>query len=400
MIGTEALEQKVNATCEVFPWYRSLLQHSGPWELEHLPLVTAGILEQFYYSGPPEVDASLSAYSTSGTSSGKRKSIYYSEQDDEHYIGIKTKLFGDWLRGGSIRKALADMGTGHAASTALTIFGRLGLEAQSISFESPVERHIERLESFRPDLLYTMPSILEQIIRASPDPSRYGIKKIILVGEIATPEWRRKMAMLLGIGPEDILDTYGSIEIGTIASYSHELGKYVIADGLYAEGIGTDRLEEGFEPAPDHEQVLVLTSTVRSMFPALRYVTYDVVRDLQTIEVNGELKQIFTCISKRIGPELKHGEKISLYDIEDVIYQFVDDAETRVKVQNNRLSIHIKSGSLDDTAIPLIQQSIEDKIPEIGMMIRNRILHSIEVHAVKDNVSFERGKVKTKKIYY
>ncbi|UUZ90170.1 hypothetical protein LJK87_29875 [Paenibacillus sp. P25] len=146
--------------------------------------------------------------------------------------------------------------------------------------------------------------------------------------------------------------------------------------------------------------MLVLTSTVRSMFPALRYVTYDVVRDLQTIEVNGELKQIFTCISKRIGPELKHGEKISLYDIEDVIYQFVDDAETRVKVQNNRLSIHIKSDSLDDTAIPLIQQSIEDKIPEIGMMIRNRILHSIEVHAVKDNVSFERGKVKTKKIYY
>ena len=387
-----------------YPWYDSLLrQHAAeasPLTPERFPLLTSDVLERFYYSQPPADESSLSVYYTSGTSTGKRKAIYYSAQDDDRYIEIKTMLFGKWLRGEPTRKAMADLGTGHAASTALDVFRQLGLECVSISFEQPIEEHIERLEAFRPDLLYTMPSILEQIANASADPSQYGIKKIILVGEIASSEWQRKYAAAFGIRPHDMLDTYGSMEIGTIASYSHELGKYVLAPGLYAEGIKPESLQEKIEPLLPNERILVLTSFVRTSFPALRYVTYDVVRDLETVVIDGVPRQCFACISKRVGSELKHGEKISLYDIEEAIYGYVETAEVKVQFSDNRLTVLIYGKSLNEAIIPSIQKAIERKIPEIGQMIRNRLIQSIEVRAVQDRESLVRAKIKKKKFYY
>lgn len=118
------------------------------------------------------------------------------------------------------------------------------MEGRSIAFELPIERHIEELQTFQPDLLYTMPSILDHIVYATENPRAFGIRKIMLVGEIAPPEWQRNMARLFGLDPSDIIDTYGSIEIGTIAYYSHDLGRYILVDGLFAEGIGAQELDE------------------------------------------------------------------------------------------------------------------------------------------------------------
>src|SRR5690606_27206073 len=111
---------------------------------EQLPLLTSDILERYYYTQSAEDDKRYSVYRTSGTSSGIRKAVLYSKSDDEHYIGLKTKLFADWLRGHRFRRAIADLGTGHAASTASIVFERLGLEYDAISFETPIEQHIER----------------------------------------------------------------------------------------------------------------------------------------------------------------------------------------------------------------------------------------------------------------
>ncbi|MFC0215145.1 hypothetical protein ACFFK0_22365 [Paenibacillus chartarius] len=406
------LQRKIRETVRVFPWYGGLLP-AGKMDsiapsqltLDDLPLMTAPLLEKHYYASPPrsDTDGPLSVYRTSGTSTGIRKSIYYSEEDDRHYIDIRTRLYGDWLQctANSLQRALADMGTGHAASTAVTIFERLGLTTESLSYELPVARHIERLEAFRPDVLYTMPSILDRIVHAASDPARFGIRKIILVGEIATPAWQRGIASAFGIAPEDILDTFGSIEIGTIAAYSHAHGKYLLAEGLHAEGIAPERLEEGFEPLADNEQVLVLTSWVRSYFPALRFVTYDVVRDLQTIEVDGTPRQAFTCIAKRIGPELKHGEKISIYDIEAVVAAQLPDAQTRVQLRDNRLTVLLRSSSLESAMLPAIRTAIEHKIPEIGSMIGSGILESIEVRAADEgHEAFARPTGKSKKLHY
>jgi phenylacetate-coenzyme A ligase PaaK-like adenylate-forming protein len=304
------------------------------------------------------------------------------------------------IAGSGCTRALADMGTGHAANTALAIFERLGLVSSSIPFELPIEQHIERIQTFKPDLLYTMPSILDHIVYAAEDPRSLGIRKIILVGEIATVEWQRNMARLFGLKPQDITDTYGSIEMGTIAYYSHDLGRYIFADGIVAEAIGTEALGKGWTPLGVGEGILVLTSTVRRLLPAIRFVTYDVVRDFRTVKIDGTEKQSFGSIVKRVGRELKHGEKISIYDIEQVVYRHLQDAMIRVQVSNNALTVYIQSRSAVPSAVPAIREEIRECIPEIGLMIRNHLLDDIEVILAADGGKLQTGQVKNKKLYY
>lgn len=208
------------------------------------------------------------------------------------------------------------------------------------------------------------------------------------------------MAGMFGIEPRDIIDTYGSIEIGTIAYYSHDHGRYIFADGIFAEGIGVQELDEEVRPLRNNESILVLTSTVRKMLPALRFVTYDVVRDFRPVMIDGVEQQSFESIVKRVGQELKHGEKISLYDIEQVVYRHIEDAIIRVKVKNNALSIYIKSKSVKPSIIPVIKEEIRECIPEIGMMIRNHLLDDIEIIIVAKGDSLASGQVKNKKLYY
>lgn len=394
------LQQKVLEVIEVFPWYKDLISsEQREYSLQNLPLMTSELMDTHYYN-QTAADPSLAVYRTSGTSSGRRKAIVYSEEDDRNYVDIKTKLYAKLLAGSGCSRALADMGTGHAANTALDIFERLGMESCSIPFELPIGEHIERLQAFQPDLLYTMPSILDHIVYAAADPRSFGIRRIILVGEIASPEWQRNMAALFGIEPRDITDTYGSIEIGTIAYYDHDLDRYIFTDGIVAEGIGAGELGEELEPLGKDESILVLTSEVRRMLPAIRFVTYDVVRDFRTVMIEGVEKQSFGAIVKRVGKELKHGEKISLYDIEQVVYRHLEDAIIRVKVKNNALAVYIKSKSADPSVIAAIRSDIRECIPEIGQMITNHLLRDIEVILAADGEQLEGGKVKNKKLYY
>ncbi|MEK4007649.1 2,3-diaminopropionate biosynthesis protein SbnA [Paenibacillus sp. FSL H3-0333] len=395
----EQWRDKVNEVIRYFPWYQDLIgnEHVN-YSLEQLPLMTSDLLDTHYYNNEP--DASLAVYRTLGTSTGRRKSIVYSEEDEQHYIDIKTRLFGELLQRSGCTRALADMGTGHAANTALAIFARLGLVNSSIPFELPVEQHIERIQAFQPDLLYTMPSILDHIVYAAEDPRAFGIRKIILVGEIATREWQQNMARLFGLKPQDITDTYGSIEIGTIAYYSHELGRYLLADGIVAEAVGTEIVGEGLDPLASGEGILVLTSSVRKLLPALRFVTYDVVRDFRTVQVDGVERQSFQSIVKRVGRELKHGEKISIYDIEQVVYRHLQQARVRVGVSHNALSVYIQSRSAAPSCVPVIREEIRACIPEIGLMIANHLLDDIEVILTADDRELAGGQVKNKKLYY
>ncbi|TVY09489.1 CoF synthetase [Paenibacillus cremeus] len=412
MSESEVLQLKVRQMEEHFPWYSewraSQAAGSGNGDertggaLESFPLITAGVLETFYYTAVPPFEhrPELYRYQTSGTSSGRRKTIYYSEKDEARYLQVKTRVFAELVKRSGASTALADMGTGHAAATSLAVFRQLGLKAEAVSFQLPIEHHLERLAECRPHLLYTMPSILDRILLASPDPAGYGIRDVILVGEIASPAWRQRAAERLGIGAEHITDTYGSIEIGTIAYYSHAHGRYLLADGVLAEGVAAEALEEGIEPLAEDERVLVLTSLVRDLFPSLRFVTYDVVRDLRPIVVDGVLRQSFQSIVKRIGSELKHGEKISLYDIEDVVFRHLSEASVRVKVAGNALTVYVYSPKLTDALLQAIQRDLTDRIPEIGEMIRGRMLGEIRLIGGTFDDSSHRSTVKNKKIFY
>ncbi|QAY65220.1 AMP-binding protein [Paenibacillus protaetiae] len=399
----QQLRELVEQTCAAFPWYKALLPNGGERaevRLDELPLINGQLLERHYYTA--SMGGAFAVYRTSGTSSGGRKAIAYSKQDERHYLEVKAKLYDRLTAGAGIKRALADMGTGHAASTALDVFRRLGWEADAIPFEEPVEKHVLKLLQMKPDLLYTMPSILDRIIAASDDPSAFGVRRILLVGEVASPQWRRRAAERFGIGEDDIVDTYGSIEIGTIAYYDSVTGRYLFADGITAETVPAEALGEGFEPLPGGEAVLVLTSRLRDHFPALRFVTYDVVRDFAEIEIDGERVPSFAGIVKRIGKELKHGEKISVYDIEDAVYRFADQAQVKVAAYGRKLSVQIASDSITDERLGLIREAIEHQIPEIGSMIRGGLLDGIDVSLSKPQLSAAGGAipVKSKKMHY
>lgn len=389
-------------TARHFPWYRQLPGWNAA-AFARLPLMTAAVLEKHYYTAdnPLAGSGDHSGYRTSGTSSGLRKTIYYSARDEADYMRIKLDAFRALLGDRSYRSAASDMGTGHAEATAADVFRSLGMEVHTLSYREPIGMHVDRLRRIRPEVLYTMPSILERILLTADDPSSFGIRQVILVGETAAPGWIGRTAERLGIAPERIADTYGSIEIGTIAYYSARHGRYLLTEGLYAEGIGAETLGDGYAPLSDpDEQVLVLTSAVRESFPALRYVTYDVVRDLRPIVVDGAPRQSFRSIVKRIGPDLKHGEKISIYDIEDVVYRHVRDAGVRVNVAGNALRIHLHGAEADGRLLGRIREELQERIPEIGAMIRGGLLGGIEVLAETYDDANNRGAVKNKKIFY
>ncbi|PLT47154.1 Cysteine synthase [Paenibacillus pasadenensis] len=370
--------------------------------LEGLPLLTASALERHYYAegNPLAAQPGLNVYRTSGTSSGRRKAIYYSPQDEADYLRVKLDVFRELLAGGEWRTAVSDMGTGHAEATAGEVFRELGLSVETLPFRLPIAEHVAALERLRPEVLYTMPSILDRILAAAARPAELGIRRVLLVGELASPGWRRAAAARLGLTELDIADTYGSIEIGTIASYSPEHGRYLLADGLLAEGVPAEALGDGLEPLPEGEAVLVLTSALREAFPALRYVTYDVVRDLRPIVAGGRLRQSFAGLVKRIGPDLKHGEKISLYDIEDAVSRRLPDARLRVEVRGNRLAIGIDSPSASDEEFELAGRDVEARIPAIGEMIRSGLLEGIAVRRVRLGDEAAEGPIKRKKIFY
>lgn len=398
--------RKIRQVLDVFPWYAQLLAAEGldirtVQSLQMLPLITSELLERHYYQTEPPFEPrdDVTRYRTSGTSSRRRKTIYYSAEDESRYIRIKSELFHRIIAPSGATTALSDMGTGHAASTAPEIFDRIGIQADTIAFQQPIEEHLERLRTLRPHLLYTMPSILDRILAASAeDPSSYGIRHVVLVGEIASPAWLRSVAERLRLGQESITDTYGSIEIGTIAYYSHEHGRYLFAEGIEAEGIPAQALYDDVEPLPENESVLVLTSWARDLFPAIRYVTYDIVRDLRPIVVDGQSRMSFQAIVRRIGTELKHGEKISVYDIEDVVYRHLKEATVRVHVQSNALTVHIDSKDKTPEIYERIELELQDRIPEIGIMIRGGLLHAIRV--VPSEISYDARVLKHKRIFY
>lgn len=414
MRDSNILQQALVRSRRYMPWYEGWLRRSigreldemaqePRLELEHLPLMTHTVLEELYYTDDnPLADRShVHYYRTSGTSSGRRKAIYYSEADEEDYIRFKLQVYRQILGSGQYRSAIADMGTGHAEATSIEVFRRLGMNAESIPFQAPIEQHLKRLALCKPEVLYTMPSILDRILNASIDATEYGIRHVILVGEMASPAWIQLTAKRLGIGADHITDTYGSIEIGTIAYYSHEHGRYLLTDGLLAEGVRPEQLDADLEPLVNAEEsVLVLTSGHREAFPAIRYVTYDVVRDLRPIMVDGRLRQSFSSIVKRIGPDLKHGEKISIYDIENVVLRHLHAGSVQVKVAHNALIVYIFHSTAEQAILQRIKHDIEQQIPEIGAMIQSGILGEIQVIRGDGEPGAGTTSVKHKKIWY
>ncbi|WP_226351119.1 hypothetical protein [Pseudonocardia sp. ICBG601] len=366
-----------------FDWYRDMLDTAGAHRtgrLADLPLLDSEILTRHYYGDTREVPGTH-AFFTSGTSGGARKQILYCEQDDADYIAHRGDLFTKFLTGiAPDEVAVADLGTGHAAASARQIFTDLGLQARDIDFRAPLPEHLERLSEWQPAVLFTMPMILDRIMAALPEPD-FRPRKIMVVGDVAPAAWRAGVAHWFGISPNDVMDVFGSIEIGAIGYSCAETGLYHFHDHIVAEVVSPDTVVPGASPRPPGDGLLLLTSTARRQFPALRYVTGDLVAGLRTIRRYGRDVQVFDRIEGRITSDYKHGERLSGHDLTHVMatvfpgrpFEAMDDGHLRIRVAGDPVT---------DEEQRALRAAVADVAPDVATMVDSGLVRPIEVEAV------------------
>lgn len=377
------LQQLVQQHAQTFLWYAALIESSSAnsKHLDRLPVMTEAILTRHYYHDEQPLPDPVYSYLTSGTRTGKRKRIRYSQRDQQLYLQQRTSIIQEFCGTGHLR-ACADLGTGHAAATAGQIFESMGCQVELIDFSRPIEDHIQVLNRFQPDIFFTMPMILDRLIVSGK--LDFQPKKIIVVGDVASSSWQASVLAYFALPSNSLLDLYGSIEIGAIAHYRHDIGRYLLDEYLLPEVVDTHEIY------PDAHYkgnggLLLLTSFARSYFPAVRFVTDDLIEGFSHELVDGELRYIFTRCLGRYSTEYKHGEKINLCDISDVLAKHLPLRRYDLDDSNGRLTIRIGDLSVDEVIIRAIRQDLLRRNPDVEQMIASNLVEDIHILCVNEH---------------
>jgi fumarate---(S)-2,3-diaminopropanoate ligase len=356
-----------------FEWYAGLLRRSGfvarP-ELSRVPILREVDLGATYYAAERQEVEGSRVFVTSGTTTGVPKSVDWPPLDHARYVGHRAALFRPAVAGGCVT-ACADLGTGHAAASALEIFDLAGLRGSELEVARPIGEHVEFLRSTRPDVLYTMPMILERIVAAG-GPG-YTPRLIVVLGDLAPPEWRVAMAQRLGIDSDRILDVFGSIEVGAIAYSDETTGGYLFHDHIIPEVIPA--------PRPDHPSagLLVLTSLERDGFPAVRYVAGDVVDRLGRIDSAGATRWGYERHLGREGNELKHGEMLSVEAIAVAMAAAAPGVAWDMRRNGLEVVIVLDRGEHTDQLASRIRGAVRAAHPAVDQMIASGLVGDISV---------------------
>jgi fumarate---(S)-2,3-diaminopropanoate ligase len=374
----EQFDPLVQRLRRTFQWYDTLLLESG-YDLDHdperLPYIDEHILTQHYYvEREPDLKNSR-AYYTSGTSTGARKRILYSAEDHGLYVDQRRKIFARFLTP-ECKTACSDLGTGHAASSAEEIFERLGIKCFYIDFRRPVSEHITLLNEHRPDVLFTMPMVLDSLIHAGGLNIRP--RKIITVGDVASRAWKKRITDFFSLQYEDLLDIFGSIEVGSIAYDCFACGLYHFDDHIIPETVKPSKLYEGFN-GYGTAKILILTSLARFVFPAVRFITNDLIEGFTTRVCGGATRYSFERIVGRVGSEFKNGENISLYDVNEAVNTFLSASPFEVHKNSSKFTIRVCSPDFTDEIGERIKSFLKELNPHSFQMIESSLVEDIEV---------------------
>lgn len=372
-----------------FPWYRDLLVSRGALgsgDLSDLPVIGTDLLGAHYYTAEQPHLPDASAYHTSGTSGGQRKRILYSPADDDAYVAQRRELFAEFTASvprGAV--AVADLGTGHAAASARRVFLELGFEAHDIDFTRPLGEHVAKLNTWRPEVFFTMPMILDRLLQARPALD-IRPRKIMVVGDAAPPAWRAHVAERFGLRPEDVLDVFGSIEIGAIAHSCARTGLYHFHEHILPEVLPPDDLGRltGDERVPSRQEgsgALLLTSFTRGYFPAVRYATGDAITGLRRIHHEGREVFAFERIDGRLSGDLKHGERISNHDLAQIMAE-VFPGRPFEAADDDGLVIRVVADSIGDEQIVAVRAAVGRQAPDVAQMIASGLVGPVRVTAV------------------
>lgn len=378
------LETLVRGHCAQFPWYARLLAERGldpASPLAALPLVDEACLLEHYYTAPDDAFPGAETYLTSGTTTGVRKRIRYAADDHAAYLDHRRAILGEFLDEvprGSV--AVADLGTGHAAASAREIFSDLGFDARDIDFRAPIDDHVSRLNAWQPAVLFTMPMIMDRLLGTG----RLDIapRKVVVVGDLAPENWRRHVAARLGIGFVDVLDVFGSIEVGAIAYFCAGTGLYHFHEHLLAEVVPVSTVyPDATAELPAGSGLLLLTSFARRYFPALRFVTGDVVTGLRPLEWRGRVVQAFDRVESRYDGDLKHGERISQHDICAAVNAVLPGAMFEVAT-DHRLEIRVVA-DVTDEQVALIRAHLLAACPDVAQMVASGLVEPVAVTSIR-----------------
>ena len=370
-------EQIVSTVRHNVRWYDEMILQCGYDDTRDpakLPLIDEALLTKHYYDADVPILEGCQIYQTSGTSTGARKKIYYSTRDHLDYVAQRKKIFSRFL-GPDCRVACSDLGTGHAASSAAEIFGELGLENFHIDYRRPVAEHIELLNKYRPDVLFTMPMILDSIIQTGE--IAFAPKKIIVVGDVASRAWKKHIVDVFGLAKADLLDIIGSIEVGSIAYECFVCGYYHFDDHIIPETVAPSVLFE--ESESGGAEVLILTSQNRTVFPAIRFVTNDLIEGFGWRKCHGRYSFTFERMIGRLGKELKNGEKISLYDISEAVNTYLPGGRFEVHKDSQKFVIKVCSGQFTSEIGEQIKLFIKHLNPDVKQLIESSLVQDFDV---------------------
>jgi len=361
-----------------FNWYDALVTDAG-FDVDHdparLPYIDESLLTKHYYEARDPQLENCSAYYTSGTATGARKCVLYSNEDHARYIEHRRKIFARFLSP-ECKTACSDLGTGHAAASAVEIFAKLGIDCWHIDFRRPAREHIAILNERRPDVLFTMPMVLDSLIHAGGLDARPH--KIITVGDVVSPAWKRRIADVFSLRREDLLDVVGTIEIGSIAYECFACGLYHFDDHIIPETVGPSELYEGF-PAHPTAKILVVTSLARFTFPAIRFVTNDLIEGFTMRECRGVPRYSFERMIGRVGSEFKNGENISLYDVNEAVNTFLPASPFEVRKDHGKVTIRVCSKQFSAEIGERIKRFLKQRNPDPFQMIESSLVADIEV---------------------
>jgi phenylacetate-coenzyme A ligase PaaK-like adenylate-forming protein len=221
--------------------------------------------------------------------------------------------------------------------------------------------------------------VLDSLIQAGG--LNFRPRKIITVGDVASRAWKKRVADFFSLRSEDLLDIFGSIEVGSIAYECFACGLYHFDDHIIPETVRPCELYEGFN-GYGAAQILILTSLARFVFPAVRFITNDLIEGFTTRECGGVTRYSFERIVGRMGSEFKNGENISLYDVNEAVNTFLSASPFEVRKDFGKFTIRVCSPDFTDEIGERIKSFLKQLNPNSFQMIESSLVEDIEVNNV------------------
>jgi hypothetical protein len=200
------------------------------------------------------------------------------------------------------------------------------------------------------------------------------------------------MAERLGMDPSHILDVFGSIEVGAIAYSDEEAGGYLFHPHIVPEVL-TDNETPARDGARDgarggaRDGLLAVTSLARTGFPAVRYVSGDLVAGFRRFETKYGQAWGYQRHLGRRGNELKHGEMLSVHAVAVALAQAAPGVAWDVERVGLEVLIRLDSRGYSPTTANAVRAAIRDAHPSVDRMIRSGLVGDIQV----EPVSFSRA---------